>query len=164
MVFHEARFYDALFVKFAILMAHAGLEGQLPRYSGTLTIVRDPTPIVELTLGGVFPFSRYDLDLDYIKGLLDEAWSPLLARVRNMTTPAEFEVAVDVEAGRPELERSIVRELLERDARFRPAAEDWARVALDVKRLVLEGSTPEIAIDYLRRSRAELVTGAEGGG
>jgi hypothetical protein len=77
--------------------------------------------------------------------------------VRNRTTPAEFEIAVDVEASRPELERTIVRELLERDARFRPAADDWTRVALDVKRLVLEDSPPETVIDYLRRSRTELV-------
>ena len=58
----------------------------------------------------------------------------------------------------PELERAIVRELLERDARYRPAAEEWTQVALDVKRLALEGSTPEAVIDHLRRARAELVT------
>jgi DNA repair exonuclease SbcCD nuclease subunit len=120
-------------------------------------INRDPASVVELTLSGVLPFSRFDLDLDYIEGLLKDAWSPLKVRMQNRTTPAEFEVTVDVEASRPELERSIVRELLERDARFRPAAEDWTRVALDVKRLALEGSTPEVMIDYLRRSRAELV-------
>jgi len=120
-------------------------------------VSRSPASVVELTLSGVLPFSRYDLDLDFVKSLLEDAWSPVVARVRNMTTPAEFEVAIDVEASRPELERSIVRELLERDARFRPAAEDWTRVALDVKRLALEGSTPEVMIDYLRHSRAELV-------
>jgi len=120
------------------------------------TVARDPAPVVELTLGGVLPFSRYDLDLDYIKGQLDENWSPLVSRVRNMTAPAEFEVVVDLEASRPELERAVVRELLERDARFRPAAEDWTRVALDVKQLALEGSAPELVIDALRRARAEL--------
>ncbi|MDY7080255.1 MAG: exonuclease SbcCD subunit D [Chloroflexota bacterium] len=116
------------------------------------TVAPDSAPVVELTLGGVLPFSRYDLDLDYIKGLLDDAWSPLVTRVRNRTTPAEFEIAVDVEASRPELERTIVRELLERDARFRPAADDWTRIALDVKRLVLEDNAHETVIDYLRRS------------
>lgn len=126
-------------------------------------IPHDPSPVVELTLSGVLPFSRFDLDLDYVKGLIDEAWSPLVTRVRNMTTPAEFEVAVDVGASRPELERAIVRELLERDARYRLAAEEWTQVALDVKRLALEGSTPEMVIDHLRQARAELVIGVEGG-
>jgi DNA repair exonuclease SbcCD nuclease subunit len=120
-------------------------------------IARAPAPVVELTLDGVLPFSRYDLDLDYVEGLVKDAWSPLLIRVQNRTTPAGFEIAVDVEASRPELERTIVRELLERDARFRPNAEGWTQVALDVKRLALEGDSPEAIIDYLRRARAELV-------
>jgi exonuclease SbcD len=126
-------------------------------------IARDPAPVVELTLGGVLPFNRFDLDLDYVKGLLDEAWSPLVTRVRNRTTPAEFEISVDVEASRLELEQSILRELLERDARFRPDAEEWTQVALDVKRLALEGGPPETVIEVLRRARAELLvpTGGE---
>jgi len=120
-------------------------------------VPRDPAPVVELTLGGVLPFNRFELDLDYVKRLLEDAWAPLVTRVRNSTTPAAFEVAVDVEASRPQLERSIVRELLQRDARFRPAAEEWTRVALDVKRLVLDGSPPGAVIDVLRRARAELM-------
>jgi len=133
-----------------------GVRRLLAREGGN--VARDPAPVVELTLAGVVPFNRLDLDLDYIEGLLREALAPLVTRVRNMTTPAEFEVAVDVEASRPELERAIVRELLERDVRYRPAAEEWARVALDVKRLALEGSNPETVIDYLRRARTELIT------
>jgi hypothetical protein len=126
-------------------------------------IDRDPAPVVELTLSGVLPFNRFDLDLDYVKGLVDQAWSPLVTRVQNRTTPAEFDIAVDAEASRPELERAIVRELLERDARFRPAAEDWTQVALNVKRLTLEGSPPETVIDALRRARAELPAPTAGG-
>jgi len=126
-------------------------------------IDRDPAPVVELTLGGVLPFNRFDLDLEYVKRLVDQAWSPLVTRVQNRTTPAEFEIAVDTEASRPELERAIVRELLERDARFRPAAGDWTQVALDVKRLALEGSPPEAVIDALRRARAELLAPTAGG-
>ena len=122
-------------------------------------VARDPAPVVELVLGGVLPFSRYDLDMGYVKGLLQDAWSPLVARVRNMTTPAEFEIGADIEASRPELERAIVRDLLRRDSRFRPNAEEWMRVALDVKRLALEDSPPEAIIDHLRRSRAELAGG-----
>jgi exonuclease SbcD len=121
-------------------------------------VVRDPAPVVELTLGGVLPFNRLALDLDHIKGLLDDAWSPLVTRVRNVTTPADFEIAVDVESSRPELERTIIRELFERDTRFRPAADEWTQVALEVKRLALEGAPPEPVIDVLRRARAELGT------
>jgi exonuclease SbcD len=153
--FHRSRLaVDALTDPNAVYDAVRRL---LKREEGSVT--RDPAPVVELTLGGVLPFSRYDLDLDYVKSLIDEAWSPLLTRIQNKTTPAEFEVVVDVEASRPELEWAVVCELLERDARFRPAAEDWTRVALDLKRLALEESTPEAVIDYLRRARAELIVG-----
>jgi hypothetical protein len=124
-------------------------------------IVREPAPVVELTLSGVLGFSRFDLDLDYVESIVKDAVSPLLVRVRNMTTPAEFEVAVDVEAPRPELERSIICELLERDARYRPTAEDWTRVALDVKRMALESTNPQAMIDYLRRARAEMAAVGE---
>jgi DNA repair exonuclease SbcCD nuclease subunit len=127
------------------------------------SVPREPAPVVELTLSGTLPFNRFDLDLDFIKTSIEEAWSPLIARVQNRTTPADFEVTVDIEASRPELERAIVRELLERDARYRPAAEVWTQVALDVKRLALESSTPKTVIDHLRRARAELLAGAEGG-
>ena len=120
-------------------------------------IARDPAPVVELTLSGVLAFSRFDLDLDHIEDIVQGAISPLLVRIQNATTPAEFEVAVDSEASRPELERGIVRELLERDARYRPGAEDWTRVALDIKRMALEGSSPDAVVEYLRRARAELV-------
>lgn len=135
---------------------------QLLKREGS-SVTCEPAPVVELTLGGMLLFDRMDLNLDYVKGLVEEAWSPLLARVQNKTTPAEFEVAVDVEASRPDLERAVIRELLERDTRFRPAAEDWTRVALDVKRLALEGSASEVVIDYLRRARAELVVTGQGG-
>jgi len=126
-------------------------------------IVRHPPPVIELALTGVLAFSRFDLDLNYIETIVQEALSPLLVRIQNATTPAEFEIAVDSEASRPELERSIVRELLERDARYRPGAEDWTRVALDVKRMALDRSSPDALIDYLRRARAEFAApGREG--
>ena len=93
--------------------------------------------------------------------IIKDAASALLVRVRNMAVPAEFEMAVDLEASRPELERGIIRELLERDARYRPAAEEWTRVALDVKQMALEESAPEAIIDYLRRARSDLIAGRE---
>jgi DNA repair exonuclease SbcCD nuclease subunit len=129
----------------------------------TPTIDRDLQPVIEVTLEGVLAFHRFDLDLEHVQQIVEEELSALLVRVRNQTTPAEFEIAVDAEASRPELEHDIVRELLERDARYRPAAEDWTGVALDLKRLALEDSAPAHVIDHLRRARAELLSGGEEG-
>jgi exonuclease SbcD len=119
-------------------------------------IVRHPQPVVELTLSGVLPFNRFDLDLEYIENLLEEAWSPLLTRVRNQANPSDFEINVDTEAARPELERGIVQELMERDARFRSASEAWTKIVLDLKRMALEGSPPQTVIDALRQARADI--------
>lgn len=126
-------------------------------------IRRDPPPIVELTLSGILPFSRFDLDLAYVEDLVEEAWSPLLTRVRNLSTPAEFGISVNAEASRPELESKIVQELLERDARFRPAAEDWTEVALELKRMALEGAPADTVIETLRHARTEWFAEPETG-
>lgn len=126
----------------------------------TPLVPKTPRPVVELTLSGMLPFDRYDLDLNYIQALLDEAWSPLMARVRNVTTPAEFEIRLEEDSSRPELERRIIRELLARDARYREQSEAWTEGALDLKRMVLEGSAPEAVIDHLRRLRTEIGVGA----
>jgi hypothetical protein len=68
---------------------------------------------------------------------------------------------VDDEVTRPELERGIIRELLERDARFRPDSEAWTAGALALKRMVLENSAPDAVIEHLRNLCAEL--GSTGG-
>ena len=113
-------------------------------------------PVVELTLSGILPFNRIDLDLDYVESLIDEAWAPLCARVRNQTAPADFQITVDTGASRPELEQAVIKELLERDARFRPTAEDWTRVALDIKRLALDRAPAGSIIAALKAARTEL--------
>ena len=88
--------------------------------------------------------------------MVADAWSPLVVRVRNQTLPVEFEIQVDETTSRPDLERSVVRELLSRDARYRPAAELWTTGVLELKRLVLEGSAPEAIIAHLRHVRHDV--------
>jgi len=121
----------------------------------------DKRPVVELTLSGILPFNRIDLDLDYVQGLIDDAWAPLCTRVRNQTAPADFEISVDSGASRPELEQAVLKDLLGRDLRFRPAAADWTRVALDIKRLALDKAPASAIIAALRAARTELTEFAE---
>ena len=113
-------------------------------------------PVVELTLGGIIPFNRYELDLEYIKSLLEKAWSPLTARVRSKITPADFEITVDRESSRSELEREVIRELLERDNRYREKAEEWVTGAVELKRLVQEENAPEVIVEHLVQLQREL--------
>ena len=150
--FHRFRVpVDALETPYAVYDAVRHLTvREAPR------VTQSQRPVVEVTLSGVLPFNRYDLDMNYVEQMVAEAWSPLVARVRNQTLPVEFEIQVDEAASRPELERAVVQDLLSRDARFRPAAAAWATGALDLKRLVLEGSAPEAIIAHLRHLRSVI--------
>lgn len=121
-------------------------------------VAHNPAPVVELSLHGVLPFNRYELNLDYIRELLEEAWSPLTARVQSKVTPAEFEIEVDAEASRPELEAAILQQLIERDERYRPQAAAWTAGARALKRLVLEERAPTAIVEHLRTLHADLIT------
>ena len=50
----------------------------------------------------------------------------------------------------------MVQELLERDVRYRLSAGAWTDLLLDVKRLVLEETSPETIVGYLSQRTAEL--------
>lgn len=124
----------------------------------TPNVIREPQPIIELTLTGKLPFNRYDLDLAHIQHLLTEAWTPLgQPHVINKAAPTEFEVSVGDEDSRPELEQKILQELLARDIRYRFNAAAWAEGALELKRLALAGSPPEAIMAHLRHLRADLI-------
>jgi DNA repair protein SbcD/Mre11 len=115
-----------------------------------------PRPVIELTLTGKLPFNRYDLDLDVLQQLIETAWRPLTTRIRNLAVPAAFEIQIEAESSRPELERTIVRELLERDTRYRQHSEAWVSGALALKHLILTQSAPEAVIDHLRELHTKL--------
>ncbi len=113
---------------------------------------RRPQPVVELTLEGVLAFDRRELDAKRLETILEEAFDPLLVRVVSRTVPAEYEVSGDESKSRADLERDVIKDLVERDARYRPAAADWTEVILNVKRLTLEGTSPGDILDYLETS------------
>ncbi|GAB4531101.1 MAG: DNA repair exonuclease [Anaerolineae bacterium] len=106
-------------------------------------------PVVELVIEGVLPFEREELDVKRLEAIVQEAFDPLLVRITNRTVPAEYEVGSDESKSRPELEREVIKDLIERDARYRQFAADWAEVVLNVKRMALEGTSPAGILDYL---------------
>lgn len=113
-------------------------------------------PVVELTLEGSLSFDRLDLNLGYVESIVREGFAPLLARVQNTTSPPEFEVSVRQAGSRAELEHQVLSELIERDARFRSAAGQWAEVAAELKRLALGGRSPDDILSYLRERHGAL--------
>jgi exonuclease SbcD len=116
-------------------------------------------PIVELTLEGVLPFDRRELDVKRLEIIVEGAFDSLLAKINDRTVPTEYEVGGDESKSRAELEREVVKDLVERDIRYRPDAADWAEVILNVKHMTLEGTSPEGILDYLESNSRSI--GAE---
>lgn len=113
-------------------------------------------PVVELALEGVLPFHRHELDLSHMQAMVQAAFQPLLARVTDHTVPTEYGVRGDESKSRAELEREVVEDLVERDARYRPDAVNWADIILDVKRMALEGTSPEGIVDHLESTVQQI--------
>jgi len=111
-----------------------------------------------LALEGVLPFDHHELDAKRLEIIVKEAFDPLLVRIINRTVPTEYEVSGDESKSRAELEREVIRDLVERDARYRPEAADWAEVILNVKQMTLEGTSPEGILDYLESNRRPIDT------
>jgi exonuclease SbcD len=113
-------------------------------------------PVVELALEGVLPFHHHELDVKQLESIVQAALDPLLVRIANRSVPTEYEVGGDEAKPRAELEREVIEDLVERDARYRPAAADWTDVILDVKRMALEGTSPEGIVEYLETAVRKL--------
>jgi DNA repair exonuclease SbcCD nuclease subunit len=136
------------------LGAETHLSHQAARYNQLPASQRPATgeemhPVVELVVDGVLAFQRYELETRRLESMVEAAFNPLLARVTNRTVPTEYEVSGDEAKPRAELEREVVEDLVERDARYRPAAPEWAELILDVKRMALEGRAPQEIVEYL---------------
>ncbi len=104
---------------------------------------------------GVLPFDRHEMDVKRLEAIVEAAFNPLLPRVTNRTVPTQYEISSDHAKSRAELEREVVEDLVERDARYRPAAVDWAKTILHVKRMALEKTSPEEIVDYLDSVRQQ---------
>ena len=103
----------------------------------------DDQPVIELRLLGILAFDRVDLDTTRIAEIAIAAFHPLLCNVKDLTTASEFEIRGSEEMSREELEEHVLRELVERDARWRGDSERWARMILSLKRMALSNREPE---------------------
>ena len=134
---------------------YALVEHQMTSEAGRKRLAMPP--VVEINLTGTLHFSLASLDQSQIRAAAERAAGQvLLVRINNRTVPVGFEIEADESQPRSEVERQVVRELLERDARFQPRSEDWARLALGMKRMVLDGNAPEDIVAFVASSSAEL--------
>ncbi|MCX6044189.1 MAG: exonuclease SbcCD subunit D [Chloroflexi bacterium] len=115
-------------------------------------------PVVELQLTGVLPFDRSALDLAALELLVQEAFNPLIALVKNFTHSVDFGVEFIEGVSRLELERRVLSELMNRDTRFHTQSEQWVELTLGLKRLALSNASPEAILDELTGQMAGLQT------
>lgn len=115
-------------------------------------------PVVEVALEGVLAFDSNQLDIRRLQAIAERVHNALLVRIVNRTVPTGYEVQADETQPRAVLEREVLRELLERNARYQPAAAAWADLSVNLKRMVLEGTSPASIVEYLDRESQRLMS------
>ncbi len=108
-------------------------------------------PVVELQLVGALAFDASSLERARVEELVKAAFNPVIRPlVRILTAPSDFEIRPDETQTREQLEQSVLRELFERDMRYRNDSEAWANLTLRLKQLALGNSNPDGIIAELR--------------
>jgi exonuclease SbcD len=120
-------------------------------------------PVVEVSLSGLLSFDAGALDQKRLESILYEHFHPLIGRLHNLAHDAGFAAEDEGLDGRDRstwylLERKIFQEMLARDARYLPSAEQWARTLAELKELALQGEDPEVITLRLREARAHLLS------
>lgn len=122
--------------------------------------MRERRPVVILTLTGTLAFGAADLELAPFETMLAELWSPVHAEVRDRMTSPDADIRPPSDVSRPELERFVLRQLVERDERHRADSDDWADLVLRLKEMSLAGSAPAEVIETLSAFRRTHRDGA----
>ncbi|NLD74475.1 MAG: exonuclease SbcCD subunit D [Chloroflexi bacterium] len=127
------------------------LEAALMRHLRTEVSdrIRDRKPVVEVELRGALPFSRADLDIGRLEKEVTGLFDAILCRFKDGTVPSEFDIELSENMTRADLERHVVRELVERDVRHRAQSEAWSDLILRLKDMALTGSAPQEIVEAL---------------
>jgi hypothetical protein len=84
----------------------------------------------------------------------------LLVLVKNATGATAFEIEAGDGMSRLQLERQVMANLFNNDGRYSARSGEWARAALALKRLVLEGADPDAILEELE-TQIEAVEGKD---
>ncbi|WP_248896130.1 metallophosphoesterase family protein [Haloplanus halobius] len=155
------------------------LEEELPKLRGKQQkeyykaggSVRDP--VIDLRLKGLLQFNRSQLDIDWVRDLVEEQTDALYV---NLTDATESKEIADIEQeldgdirgedeqiDRGKLEAAVFQKLAGQDSRFRDREEEVAETLSVVKRSVLEDESPESVAETVKNRRRELFPDMGGG-
>ncbi len=113
-------------------------------------------PVFELKLTGVLNINRNDLDMRYIEEIATAQVAPLVIQLQDLTAANAYEIRADQDQPREEIERLVLRSLVENDVRRRAQSDRWADLALRLKQIALAHSHPTEVIGELREFLAAL--------
>ena len=119
-----------------------------------------PAPIIEISLKGHLGFKNSLLNLSRMREEARELTGALHVMIRNQSVPVEYASEVNPELPRHERERRIIEDLIVRDTRFRPRAQEMAALVIEAKRQVLSDEAPEKILDLIEQSLQQKATGA----
>ncbi len=98
-----------------------------------------PQPIIEIALRGRLGFPNSLLEIQKIRDEARSITGALHIRVKNHTVPAEYLDSTDgqEDPDREKLERSVIRDLIARDTRYKARIEDISDAVIGAKRMAL---------------------------
>jgi DNA repair protein SbcD/Mre11 len=118
-------------------------------------------PVVDVALTGVFAFDAGAIERTRLEELVKEQFHPLIARIHDSARSNAYELdgvdESDERGDRQGLELRVFEDLLARDARYQPQAGAWAATLSAMKRMALDGESPENIALALRTARAHLL-------
>lgn len=126
-------------------------------------------PVIDLRLNGLLQFSRSQLDVDWIRDLVEERMDALYVNLTDATESKEVEKlggdirGDDGQINRDKLESAVFQKLAGQDSRFRDREEEVAETLSVVKRSVLEDESPESVAETVKNRRRELFPSMGGG-
>jgi hypothetical protein len=88
--------------------------------------------------------------------MVKECYAPLHVMVRDSIQSIDFGVETGGTVSRGQLEHKVLADLFENDIRFRRHSGQWARLALGLKGLALEGAAPDAILDELESQMAKI--------
>jgi DNA repair exonuclease SbcCD nuclease subunit len=119
--------------------------------------------VLEVDLSGVAGFRRQEVPVDRLKGAAESRFKPLVVRVRNnLVPPGPVAVRHGERMRRPELERTVVEQMVYQDVEYRDRAAAWTTLILDVKNMAANRETPPATIaDHVQRTLGQMENGEE---
>lgn len=117
--------------------------------------------VVDVSLMGVYAFDSAAIERSRLEDIVKQRFNPLITRFHDSARSNAYELDgvedSDLRADRQALEARVFGDLLARDARYQPQAADWAAALTGLKRMALEGESPESIAEALKTARAHLL-------